>query len=85
MTGLEVGAAGGPVDEHDDVGVPGLDRGDGVFCEHDPRTAAHAGAIDPRGSEPEVLADLDRRHEAHAGGAETVDVVLGESGVRDRS
>ena len=60
---LEVGARRRAVDEHDDLGVAGLDGGDGVLEHELPRRAADAGAVGPRRPQAEVLGDLDRREQ----------------------
>ncbi len=83
--GLEIGARGGAVREHDDLHVTGQDRGGGVLDHELPRGAADTRAVDPGGPQAQVLADLDRGEHAHAAGTEAVDVGLGEPGVGDRS
>jgi hypothetical protein len=50
-----------------------------------PRAPAHAGAVDPRGSEPAVLRDLDRREQPGAVRAEAIDISLRQAGVGERA
>ena len=83
--GLQVGAGGRSVDEHHDLDVAGEDRRGRVLDHELPRGAAHTGAVDPRGPQAEVLADLDRGEQAGAARPEAVDVGLGEAGVGDRA
>ena len=64
--GLQVGAGGRAVHEHDDFDVAGHDRRGRVLDHELPRGAADAGAVDPGGAQAEVLADLDRGEQAGA-------------------